>query len=73
MPTPFNNYEIMRDQMAGAFLRYDQETMIEKFSLKYIWTCSAAILSIISSSFWFAVLKSLQIGGVSHAHPDRRR
>ena len=35
MPTPFNNYEIMRDQMAGAFLRYDQEAMIEKFSLRY--------------------------------------
>ena len=35
MPTPFNNYEIMRDQMAGAFLRYDQEAMIQKFSLKH--------------------------------------
>ena len=35
MPTPFNNYETMRDQMAGAFLRYDQETMIRKFSLKH--------------------------------------
>ena len=35
MPTPFNNYETMRDQMAGAFLRYDQETMIRKFSLRH--------------------------------------
>ena len=22
MPTPFNNYETMRDQMAGTFLHY---------------------------------------------------
>ena len=35
MPTPFNNYETMRDQMAGAFLRYDQEAMIRKFSLRH--------------------------------------
>ena len=35
MPTPFNNYEVMRDQMAGAFLRYDQKAMIRKFSLKH--------------------------------------
>lgn len=35
MPTPFNNYEIMRDQMASAFLRYDQDAMIRKFSLRH--------------------------------------
>ena len=43
MQKPFNNYELMRDQMAGAFLNYDQEAMIRKFSLRhdvsflYIW------------------------------------
>ena len=35
MPTPFNNYETMRDQMAGTFLHYNQEAMIQKFSLKH--------------------------------------
>ncbi len=35
MPTPLNNYEIMRDQMAVVFLNYDQEMMIRKFSLRH--------------------------------------
>ncbi len=29
-----SNYEIMRNQMRGEFIKYDQHTMIHKFSLK---------------------------------------
>ena len=29
-----SNYEKMKNEMAGAFLRYDQEQMIRRFSLK---------------------------------------
>lgn len=30
-----SNYEIMRDQMRGEFVKYDQQKMIEKFHLTY--------------------------------------
>ena len=30
-----SNYEKMKNEMAGAFLKYDQEAMIRKFDLKY--------------------------------------
>ncbi len=30
-----SNYEIMRDQMRGEFVKYDQEAMIRKFHLEY--------------------------------------
>lgn len=30
-----SNYEKMKNQMAGAFLQYDQENMIRKFGLAY--------------------------------------
>ena len=29
-----SNYEIMRNQMRGEFVKYNQENMIKKFSLK---------------------------------------
>lgn len=34
MGAGFSNYEKMKNKMAGAFLRYDQEQMIHRFSLK---------------------------------------
>ena len=30
-----SNYEKMKNEMAGAFLKYDQEAVIRKFDLKY--------------------------------------
>lgn len=30
----FSNYEKMKNEMAGVFLRYDQEQMIRRFSLE---------------------------------------
>ena len=30
-----SNYEKMKNEMAGAFLRYDQDQMIRRFSLKF--------------------------------------
>lgn len=31
---PISNYEIMRNQMRGEFIKYDQTKMIRKYSLK---------------------------------------
>ena len=30
-----SNYEKMKNEMANAFLKYDQEAVIRKFDLKY--------------------------------------
>lgn len=32
--TVISNYEIMRNQMRGEFVKYNQEKMIKKFSLR---------------------------------------